>query len=54
MYAPVCSRFLSYDVKVDKASAAYCHTIMEWTAMMQWTEEAKAEPAELEELDAEF
>ena len=38
----------------QSASAAYCHTIMEWPAMMPWTEEAKAEPAELEELDAEF
>jgi glutathione S-transferase len=54
MYAPVCTRFLTYDVKLDPASAAYCRTIMQWPAMQQWVEEAKAEPAEMEELDVEF
>ena len=28
MYAPVCTRFLTYDVKLDAACAAYCETIM--------------------------
>lgn len=54
MYAPVCTRFLTYDVKLDAACAAYCRTIMQWPAMAQWVEEAKAEPAEMEELDVEF
>jgi len=54
MYAPVCTRFLTYDVKLDPDSAAYCRTIMQWPAMQQWVEEAKAEPAEMEELDVEF
>jgi glutathione S-transferase len=54
MFAPVCARFLTYDVKLDPTSAAYCRRIMEWPAMAQWVEEAMAEPTELEELDVEF
>jgi glutathione S-transferase len=54
MYAPVCTRFLTYDVKLDAKCAAYCRSIMEWPAMAQWVADAKAEPAELEELDVEF
>jgi glutathione S-transferase len=54
MYAPVCSRFKTYDIKMDPASAAYCETIMQWPLMAEWIEAAKAEPEELEELDMEF
>jgi glutathione S-transferase len=54
MYAPVCTRFLTYDVKLDATAAAYCRTIMNWPAMAEWVEAAKAEPIELEELDVEF
>ncbi len=54
MYAPVCSRFLTYDVKLDDLCADYCRSIMVWPAMEQWVTDAKAEPDELEELDAEF
>ncbi len=54
MYAPVCTRFLTYDVKLDPLGAAYCRTIMEWPAMVEWITQALAEPAELEELEVEF
>jgi len=54
MYAPVCTRFLTYDVKLDETSAAYCETIRSWAPVAAWIEAAKAEPDELEELDAEF
>jgi glutathione S-transferase len=54
MYAPVCTRFLTYDVKLDGRSAAYCQSIMKWPAMAEWVADALAEPAELEELDVEF
>lgn len=54
MYAPVCTRFLTYDVKLDPVSAAYCRSIMAWPAMAQWVAESKSEPAELEELEVEF
>ncbi|MBI1180435.1 MAG: glutathione S-transferase [Alphaproteobacteria bacterium] len=54
MYAPVCTRFKTYDVKLDKECMAYCQRILAWPLMVDWTEAAKAEPEELEELDVEF
>jgi glutathione S-transferase len=54
MYAPVATRFLTYDVELDRACQAYCRAIMAWPAMVEWVVDAKAEPAELEELDMEF
>lgn len=54
MYAPVCMRFLTYDVALDPASRAYCGAIVQWPALRSWIEAARAEPEELEELDAEF
>ena len=54
MYAPVVTRFLTYDVTLDKACAAYCKRIMELPAMKEWFAEAKKEPEEIDELDAEF
>ena len=54
MYAPVCTRFETYDVKLDAVSAAYCDTIRVWAPVALWTEAARAEPEELEELEAEF
>jgi glutathione S-transferase len=54
MYAPVCTRFVTYDVKLDKASAAYCKTIMAMPLMQEWIEVAKEEPEEMEELEVEF
>ena len=54
MYAPVVTRFLTYDVKLDPRSAAYCQSIMLLPHMKEWIEGAKSEPDELEELDVEF
>lgn len=54
MYAPVCTRFRTYDVKIDPASSAYCDTIFAFAPVAEWIEAAKAEPEELEELDVEF
>jgi glutathione S-transferase len=54
MFAPVVTRFLTYDVSLDAECAAYCATIMAVPAMQEWTEAAKSEPDELEELDVEF
>ena len=54
MYAPVCTRFLTYDVAVDPTSSQYCRTIMVLPEIQQWVADAKAEPDELEELDVEF
>ena len=54
MYAPVCSRFRTYDVKLDAPCTAYSRAIMSWPAMEEWIAAAREEPAELEELDVEF
>jgi glutathione S-transferase len=54
MYAPVVTRFLTYDVTLDTPCAAYCRTIMAMPLMQQWITAAKNEPEELEELDVEF
>jgi len=54
MFAPVCTRFLTYNVKLRPLPAAYCKTIMEWPPMAKWVEAAKLEPEEMEELDVEF
>jgi len=54
MYAPVCTRFLTYSVKLDPACAAYCRTIMAMPHMGEWIEAARNEPDEVMELDVEF
>lgn len=54
MYAPVCSRFTTYDVDMDAECAAYVKRIMALPQMHEWIKGAKEEPAEMEELDAEF
>jgi glutathione S-transferase len=54
MYAPVCTRFLTYSVALDPACAAYCRRIMEWSAMAEWVAAAKREPDDIVELEVEF
>lgn len=54
MYAPVCTRFQTYDVKLDRLCADYRDTILTLPDMLEWIEAAKSEPDEVEELEAEF
>ncbi|VTU15733.1 MULTISPECIES: glutathione S-transferase family protein [unclassified Variovorax] len=54
MYAPVVTRFMTYDVALDGACAAYCKHVMALPAMQEWIHAAKQEPEEIDELDAEF
>jgi glutathione S-transferase len=54
MFAPVCSRFKTYDVKLDSETAAYCDRMLATKSMQEWTAAAMEEPEELEELDVEF
>jgi glutathione S-transferase len=54
MFAPVCTRFLTYSVKIAGPVTAYCDTIMAWAPMREWVDAAIAEPEEMEELDMEF
>ena len=54
MYAPVCTRFATYNVKLDPAAAGYRDLMLRFPAVMEWTAAAKSEPEEVEELDVEF
>lgn len=54
MYAPVVTRFMTYDVKLEPRLAAYAKTIMAMPEMQEWIEAAKAEPADIEELEVEY
>lgn len=54
MYAPVCTRFATYDVKLDAVSAGYRDLMLKFPAMLEWKNAAQSEPEELEELDVEF
>ena len=54
MYAPVATRFLTYDVKLNKPCLLYCQTIMAMPEMKEWVAAAKLEPDDIEELDMDF
>jgi glutathione S-transferase len=54
MYAPVLTRFRTYDVKLDSECTAYGTAIMALPAMKEWVDAAQAEPDDLEELEVEF
>ncbi|AOW15521.1 glutathione S-transferase [Hydrogenophaga crassostreae] len=54
MFAPVVTRFITYDVPLDPACVAYCEVIMALPAMQEWVAGAEAEPDAINELEAEF
>jgi glutathione S-transferase len=54
MFAPVCTRFRTYAVELDRDLSTYCATIFDWPLMVEWTEGALAEPDEIIELEVEF
>ena len=54
MYAPVATRFQTYDVKLDRAAQDYCETMLSLSDVLEWIEAAKTELVALEELEAEF
>jgi glutathione S-transferase len=54
MYAPVVTRFLTYDVKLDRACDEYAARIMAWPDMAEWIGAAKLEPTDIDELEVEF
>lgn len=54
MYAPVCTRFATYDVPLDQVCAAYRDLMLGQPEMKEWTRDAKAEPIDIDELDVEF
>ncbi|MDH6264945.1 glutathione S-transferase [Rhizobium sp. SG_E_25_P2] len=54
MYAPVCSRFLTYAVDLEAPLAAYRDRVMDWSLVKDWIEGARAEADEIIELEVEF
>jgi glutathione S-transferase len=54
MYAPVCTRFATYDVQLDARCAEYCETVLALPAMVEWMEAAASEAEPVTELEVEF
>ena len=54
MFAPVVTRFRTYDIKLDANAQAYSDVIMALPEMQERVSAAQAEPNEIDELDAEF
>jgi len=54
MYAPVVTRFVTYEVKLDKPCTTYAGEIIRMPEMIEWTAAAHKEPDEIDELDMEF
>jgi glutathione S-transferase len=54
MYAPVCTRFATYDVELDDACAGYRDVVLALPAMREWAQAAALEPEESPELEVEF
>ena len=54
MYAPVVTRFSSYDVVLDAVCASYSAHVRQWPDLVEWITAAVEEPEAIEELDAEF
>jgi glutathione S-transferase len=44
MYAPVVTRFATYDVDLDPVCRAYVEAVLAWPALAEWTGDAVAEP----------
>lgn len=53
-FAPVTTRFRTYDVALPVACSAFCDTILGMPEMQEWIADAKQEPDEIELLDMDF
>jgi glutathione S-transferase len=54
MFAPVVTRFMTYDVKLDDRLNDYCRLVMNLAEMQKWIAAAKLEPDDIQELEVEF
>jgi len=55
MYAPVVTRFRTYDVRMEHVACAdYCLQVMEMPEMQEWLQAARHEADDIDELDVEF
>jgi glutathione S-transferase len=51
MFAPVASRFQTYDVDLDRIEAAYARAILATPTVRGWIEDAHKEPWSIAEFD---
>jgi glutathione S-transferase len=54
MYAPVATRFRTYDVPLEEVCEGYVDRLFAWPAMQEWIALAQLEEDGIEELEAEF
>lgn len=54
MYAPVVTRFRTYDIRMEGMCERYCQHVILWSPMQEWFAGAQKEPDHIEELDVEF
>ena len=54
MYAPECTRFATYDVKLGAAAAKYVDVVMSLPEIREWSAEAQRGSDEVGELELEF
>ena len=54
MYAPVCTRLRTYEVKVGGDADDYTESILAMPEMIEWIAAARLEPDDVEELEMEF
>lgn len=54
MYAPVVTRFMTYDVPLSPACIAYCEAVMALPEVEEWVAAARLEAEEVDLLDMEF
>jgi glutathione S-transferase len=48
------TRFMTYDVKLEPRLKQYADVIMAMPEMKEWFEAARAEPADIEELEVDY
>ena len=54
MYAPVCTRFATYDVALEAPCADYCDTVLALPDVVDWIDAAAREAEDVSELEVEF
>jgi len=54
MFAPVATRFVTYNVALPPLAAQYRDTVLAWEPVKEWIAAALAEPDEMIELEVEF
>ena len=54
MFAPVVTRFLTFDLTLSPVCSGYCQTIMALPEIAEWMAAARLEPEEIEALDMDF